>query len=109
MITIITSTGDSLTSRFDLRFGRAAWFCIFDENSGVTEFIENSAGSEMNGTGVKAAEIAAAKGARKIISGDFGPKARDLLEQLKIQMVILQDNELSVGEIIDRITRTSNE
>ncbi len=105
MITLITSTGNSLSDRFDLRFGRAAWFCIYDEESGTTEFMMNTAGSEMNGTGIKAAEIAADKGAKKIISGDFGPKARDLLDQLKIQMVILQDSELTIGEIIQRIAK----
>ncbi len=38
----------------------------------------------------------------KIISGDFGPKAKELLEEVNIQMVIIQDST-NIKEIVDRI------
>jgi predicted Fe-Mo cluster-binding NifX family protein len=102
--TIISSTGNRLYDRFDLRFGRAEWFCLYDEETGNSEFMENSASKEKNGAGTKAAEFVVRLGAEKVISGDFGPKARGLLDKLEIQMVILEDDELKIEDIIRKIS-----
>ena len=56
----ILVTGNNLDSGFDLRFGCAGWFCILDEETGAT----------------------------RVISGDFGSKAKELLEKFNIQMVL---------------------
>ena len=40
MKTIISSLGDNLDSGFDLRFGRAGWFCLLDEETGKPIFEE---------------------------------------------------------------------
>jgi hypothetical protein len=42
-------------------------------------------------------------GVQQVISGDFGPKAKDLLERFKIQMVILKDEGLNIGELIHKL------
>lgn len=104
MKTIITSTGNTVDSEFDKRFGRAAWFCIFDEESKETKFIENQHFDAPNGAGIKAAETVAEFDTNKVISGDFGPKAKDLLDKLKIQMIIMQDNDLKVSDIISKLS-----
>ena len=39
--TVITSSGNTLTSKFDKRFGRAEFFCLLDEATGQTSFIAN--------------------------------------------------------------------
>ena len=39
----------------------------------------------------------------KIISGDFGPKAKSLLDRFGIQMLILDQKNLTVGEILEKI------
>jgi len=103
MKTIITSTGNTIESTFDKRFGRAAWFCLLDEESGKTTFYENQHSNAMGGAGTKAAEKAVELGAGKIISGDFGPKAKNLLEKFNIQMVIFEEEDLKVKDIIERI------
>ncbi len=100
---IITSTGDNLQSEFDLRFGRAAWFCVYDSASKTAQFIENEHKDANGGAGTKAAEKVAELEIGKIISGDFGPKAKTLLEQLKIQMVMIAEKGKSVQDIIDKI------
>ncbi|RIJ48009.1 dinitrogenase iron-molybdenum cofactor biosynthesis protein [Maribellus luteus] len=105
MKTIITSTGNNLQSVFDPRFGRAGWFCVYDPETKTTNFIENSFKNVNGGAGTKTSEMAAELGAHQVISGDFGPKARTMLEKFKIQMVILEDKELSIQEIIDRINK----
>lgn len=39
--TVITSSGNSVKAAFDMRFGRAAWFCIFNEETQELTFLEN--------------------------------------------------------------------
>jgi len=101
MKTVITSKGKQLDSKFDLRFGRGAYFCVYDTETGKTEFIENEYANAQGGAGTKTAEKMVELGINKIISGDFGPKAKSLLNEFKIQMVIFQDDEKTIQEIID--------
>ena len=51
MKTLISSTGNKLDSGFDLRFGRAGWFCLLDEESGETSFHENENKDASHGAG----------------------------------------------------------
>jgi len=103
MKTIISSTGDNLKSPFDLRFGRAGWFCLLNEETGETSFFENEYKDEYHGVGGKVVEKVVELGVTKVISGDFGPKAKDLLEKFNIQMVIIPDDNQMVDEIIAKL------
>ena len=103
MKTVITSTGDSVESIFDKRFGRAAWYCVYDEETGATGFHQNPNAETGHGAGTKAVEMMMELGIKKIISGDFGPKAKELLDRFNIQMVIMHDDDSSVKQIIDKI------
>ena len=103
MKTLISSSGNSLDSSFDLRFGRAAWFCLLDEETRETRFYENVNNETSHGAGAKAVEKVLELGATKVISGDFGPKAKELLEKFNIQMVLLSDDSKSIADIADSI------
>lgn len=103
MKTIITSTGNQLNSIFDLRFGRAGWFCLYDDESDEISFIENENINSPSGAGTKTVEKVVELGVKKVISGDFGPKAKELLEKFNIQMVLLQDDNNTVQRIIDQL------
>lgn len=105
MTIIITSTGDGINSRLDLRFGRSNWLCIYDTIKNTTFFIENVNKNLNGGAGTKTAELVAELEASRVISGDFGPKAKSLLEKLKIQMIMIDDENKSVREIIDTIKK----
>ena len=100
---VITSKGNTGDTGFDLRFGRAGWFCIVDEETGNTEFIENEFKNAPGGAGTKAAEKMIELKVKKIISGDFGPKAKELLDKFNIQLVIIQNENQSVNDIIKQI------
>ncbi|MEN8117983.1 MAG: NifB/NifX family molybdenum-iron cluster-binding protein [Bacteroidota bacterium] len=102
MKTIITSQGDNVKSKFDLRFGRAGWFCIYDPETKSIEFIENENKNAQGGAGTKTAEMVAELGAKQVVSGDFGPKAKSLLERFKIQMILLDETNLNVQEVINK-------
>lgn len=101
--TIISATGNNLDTGFDLRFGRAGWFCLLDEETGETSFHKNESSEAPQGAGTKAVETVIELGASKVISGDFGPKAKELLEKFKIQMVVLSDDSKSIADIVDGI------
>lgn len=103
MKTIITASGNTRESQFDLRFGRAKYFCLYDSDNDSATFIENDNKDAQGGAGTKAAELAMEHNVKRIISGDFGPKAKKVLEKMDVQMVIMEDNSLSVAAIIDKI------
>lgn len=103
MKTVITSTGGELSAQFDKRFGRAAFFCVYDEETGQTTFIENQSVNVNGGAGTKAAEKMVELGITKVISGDFGPKAKDLLEKFNIQMVIIQSDNETIQDVINKL------
>lgn len=103
MKTVITSGGNTLAAPFDIRFGRAAWFCFYDDETGEVSFQKNEFGDTGDGAGARAAEKMAQMNVSKVISGDFGPKAKDLLDKSDIQMVIIPDGDRHIGAIIDRL------
>jgi len=105
MKTIISSSGNTLSSEFDLRFGRAAWFCLLDDETGNSSFFQNEHSEAQGGAGTKASEFVIEKGATKVISGDFGPKAKELLEKFNVQMVILDNAKTTIGEIVKKLTK----
>jgi predicted Fe-Mo cluster-binding NifX family protein len=57
----------------------------------------------LGGAGTKTSETIAEIGVERIISGDFGPKAKTLLEKLKIQMVILDEDNITIEQIINKL------
>ncbi|MEZ5071592.1 MAG: NifB/NifX family molybdenum-iron cluster-binding protein [Bacteroidales bacterium] len=103
MKTVISAKGNSKNDLFDPRFGRAAWFCILDAESGETRFEQNEQTEADSGAGVKVAERMVELGVTRVISGHFGPKAKDLLEKFSIQMVVIDDEQQKISELIERI------
>lgn len=106
MKTAITASGNDTDSGFDLRFGRAAWFCIYDPATGTTEFIENEHKNANGGAGTKAVETIANRGVARVVSGHFGPKAKSTLEKLNIEMIVLDEANRSIQHIINRLNKS---
>ncbi|MCT4587709.1 MAG: dinitrogenase iron-molybdenum cofactor biosynthesis protein [Carboxylicivirga sp.] len=100
---IITSKGNQLQSEFDLRFGRAAYFCLYNTDNKSTTFIKNENVDAQGGAGTKSAEKVVELEAKRIISGDFGPKAKDLLNKFNIQMVMLDEDHSTIESIIAKL------
>lgn len=99
----ITSTGDSLESRLDQRFGRCAFFVIYDTDTCDIEILPNPNKELEEGAGPASVQLIASRNVRKIISGEFGFKVKSLLDNLKIQIVILKDPEKSIRDIINML------
>lgn len=99
----ITSSGNSLESNVDPRFGRCAFFAIYDTDSQGIEFIPNPAREAEEGAGPKAVQLVASREARKIVSGEFGMKIKPLLDSLKIQMIVVKESDKRIMDIMEML------
>ncbi len=88
MKVIVTTTGTTLDSAIDSRFGRGAYFLLVDTDSLETHAFPNPAASAGGGAGTKAAQFVAKQGAQAVISGDFGPNAQQVLNAANIAMYL---------------------
>ncbi|MCD6179518.1 MAG: NifB/NifX family molybdenum-iron cluster-binding protein [Bacteroidales bacterium] len=96
----ITSLENNKASKMDPRFGRGAFFAVYDSESKEFNFYENEAKDASGGAGPKAAEQVVNLGVNKLLSSDFGPKAKAALESMGIEMLLFSDNEKTVEEIL---------
>jgi predicted Fe-Mo cluster-binding NifX family protein len=101
----ITSKGNNLESKLDQRFGRCAYFIIYDNESRSMEFIPNPNKDVQEGAGPASVQLVASKKVNKIISGEFGIKIKSMLDSLKIQMIILKEPDKTIQEIIDMLNQ----
>ncbi|MDA3930227.1 MAG: dinitrogenase iron-molybdenum cofactor biosynthesis protein [Prolixibacteraceae bacterium] len=108
MKTLITSNDQTLSSTMDKRLGRAHWFCIYDEELKESTFQINPNIDSMGGAGTKTAELIIELGVKKVISGHFGPKAKEMLEKFDIQMIEVDDDNITIEELISRLNQHSN-
>lgn len=97
----ITSTGNSLDSSMDQRFGRCSYFVIYDTDNKGIEFIPNPNKEAEEGAGTASVNIVASRKVEKVISGEFGIKIKSLLDSLSIQMIVFKHPERKIREIID--------
>ena len=85
----ISSTGKTLESEVDARFGRCDYFLIVEiEDNKVKDFkaIENTAKDQMGGAGIVAGEIVAKQKVDAIITVNLGPRAFSVFEQFGIKI-----------------------
>jgi len=96
----VTSIENNKDSKMDPRFGRGAFFAVYDTETKTFSFYENEAKNADGGAGPKAAEQVVNLGVKKLLSSDFGPKAKAALESMGIEMVLYSDELKTVEEIL---------
>ena len=86
----ITSTGESLDSPLDERFGRARYIHLVDVASGeLLETIDNLENVEAShGAGIQTAGLVANRGVSAVITGRVGPKASDVLGAAPLKVIV---------------------
>ena len=73
---VFTTSGDSLNSPLDSRFGRAPKFLVYDLESETFEMVDNQQNlNAAQGAGIQSAETVARLGAKSVVTGHCGPKA----------------------------------
>lgn len=96
----ISSQGQDLNAAIDPRFGRAAGFIIYDDQTGTYEHISNQQNLQaMQGAGGQAAQNVAQTGVQAVISGHVGPKAFFALRAGGIDIYLSQSG--TVQEALD--------
>jgi len=86
----ISSTGKTLKSDVDARFGRCNYFLIVEIDKKKKEIknfkaIENTGKDQMGGAGITAGQIVAKQKVDAIITVNLGPRAFSVFEQFKIK------------------------
>ncbi len=100
----ITSTGPTMESQIDPRFGRAAYILITDEQGNLVEAIDNSENvNSMRGAGIQASKTLADKGVQTLLTGHCGPNAATTLNAAGIRIGVDQ-----TGTAKDALQRLSN-
>jgi predicted Fe-Mo cluster-binding NifX family protein len=98
---LVTATGETLESRLDRRFGRAAKYILFDTVTGQYESIDNARSRNASqGAGIQAAEAVARLGPQCVITGHCGPKAFRVLSAAGI--MIFTTDAINVAEALDK-------
>jgi len=82
-----STSGNTLDSPLDARFGRAPLFLIYDLNSESFEMVDNQQNlNAAQGAGIQSAETVARKGAKALVTGHCGPKAYRVLQAADIKI-----------------------
>ncbi len=96
----ITSTGPDLDSPVDPRFGRCQHFLIISEKGKLIKSVANEGVRAMGGAGITAAQIVANEGINIVITGNIGPNAFMVLNQVGIKIYLGAFN-ISSREALD--------
>jgi len=97
----VASSGKTLGSPVNPRFGRYPYFLIVESRSNEFEAMENAAGQAFRGAGISAAQMIANKGVKVAIAGNFGPNAVNVLSASGVR--IFRDiSGLTVKEAINQ-------
>jgi predicted Fe-Mo cluster-binding NifX family protein len=100
MKTAIALKEGTINSPVDKHFGKCAFFLIYNADNGESEIIENPASVQ---PGCKAETIVkklSDKKVSRVIAGDFGTTAQQLLNKLKVQMIIHPDTNVPASDLI---------
>ncbi len=87
----ITSQGNQINSIIDHRFGRCSYFVIYDTEKKTTEFIQNPNKDIEEGAGPSSVQFLANKDVSSVVAREFGIKIKPLMDQLKIKMIIIKE------------------
>jgi len=82
----VCSSGDTLDSQLDPRFGRCPFFVLVDTETFEASAIENPGVVMAQGAGIQAAQLISSQGVSAIIAGNLGPNAHQALAAAGIKV-----------------------
>jgi len=82
----VTSTGKTLDSQVDQRFGRTAYFIAVDTETMDFSVIENENVAAAGGAGISSAKAVIDAGAEAVLTGNCGPNAQRTLSAAGIKL-----------------------
>ncbi|MCK5540355.1 MAG: diguanylate cyclase [Deltaproteobacteria bacterium] len=93
----VTKAGEG--AGLEMRFGRCPYFTVFNSETKEYEWFENAGIKAASGAGTGAAQALLDRGVEVVISGQYGPKAAQVLGAANIKM-LLGSADLPVAEVI---------
>ena len=96
----ISSSGKTLDSPIDPRFGRCAWFLVIDPADMRYEAFDNQSAAQSSGAGIQAAQFLADKNVSAVITGHVGPNAVQTLSAAGIE--IFAEQQGAIREVVER-------
>lgn len=98
----ITTTGTTLDSEVNPRFGRAEYILVHDTDTGKTQAIANQINmGAAQGAGVQTAKRIAEAGAEAVIASHVGPRAYRALASQGIKVYLAEG--LAASEALERL------
>jgi predicted Fe-Mo cluster-binding NifX family protein len=82
----ISSSGTTLQSNVDPRFGRCSYYIIYDTESDSFKYVENKSGQATGGAGIQAAQMISNMNVESLITGNIGPNAYRVLFEASIKI-----------------------
>lgn len=83
----VSSSGQTLDSQVDPRFGRCPFYIIVDVDTLDHEVISNTSMSAPSGAGIGAAQVVVGRGVEAVLTGSVGPNAAQVLSQAGVKMI----------------------
>ena len=83
----ISTTGPTLDTDIDARFGRCPYFIIADPETLEFEAVDNASAMSSGGAGISAAQMIAGKGVEAVLTGNCGPNAYQVLSPAGIRVI----------------------
>ena len=96
----VTSTGLTLESALDPRFGRCSYFALVDTDEMSMETVRNESGSLGGGAGIQSGQLMAQRGVKAVLTGNCGPNAHETLSAAGIDVIVGCSG--SVREVVGR-------
>jgi predicted Fe-Mo cluster-binding NifX family protein len=84
----VSSTGQTLESAVEPRFGRCPFFLIVDPDTLEFKVLSNAGAEQRGGAGIQSAQLIIENGASVVLTGNCGPNAQKVFEKVGIQVVI---------------------
>jgi predicted Fe-Mo cluster-binding NifX family protein len=83
----VTSSGSTLDSMIDPRFGRCAYFIIADPVTLDFEAVANEAAMTSGGAGIRAAQTVTSMNIEAVLTGSVGPNAFPALKEAGVRVL----------------------
>lgn len=105
----VTSQGDSLVSKVDGRFGRCEFFIIWDSIAKNFVAIKNPNIDVASGAGIQSAQLIIEQHVVQVITGDVGPKAKNVLHSANIDIETGMSSSMTVQEVLDIVQNVAQQ
>ncbi|MFZ5430042.1 MAG: NifB/NifX family molybdenum-iron cluster-binding protein [Bacteroidota bacterium] len=98
----ITSSGKTLRSFHDLRFGRCKYLVVHKPGAEISKLVENPFAEEVDAD-MQLAEFLRENQVTSIITGGVGQEVCNYLSKHKMQLILMDEEKIKIEDILTRL------